>query len=66
MNELSFILAVLVYQGILSKDEAYKLQKAHSEGVINGDLKQMIAKVEKAFEAKEDLLEKVDASTLLK
>ena len=66
MNELVFILAILVYQGILTKEEAYKLRKAHAEGVINADMKQMIAKVEKAFVDKEAGLTTVDAKDLLK
>lgn len=66
MNELTFVLAILIYQGILTKEEARKLLKAHSEGVINADLKQMVTKVEKALTSTEESLKKVDAATLIK
>lgn len=66
MNEMSFLLAILIYQGILTKDEARKLQRAHSEGVISSNLEQMVIKVKKALEPSEDLLERVDATSLIK
>lgn len=65
MNELTFLIAVLVRKDILSADEARSLIKTSKEGVINGNLGDMIAKVDVALKPKPLGIEKIDAKKFL-
>lgn len=65
MNEATYLLAVLVIKGIVTKKEALLLKRSMTEGVINSDLNQMLAKVEKALVPLEKPLETIDAKTLI-
>ena len=65
MNEVVFLLAILVHKEVITKREALVLQRSLSENIINGDLNQMITKVEKAFVTKEKELKTIDAKDLL-
>ena len=65
MNDLVFILAVLVYKKVITKKEANTIKKSLSEGVINGDLSQMIDKITKAFEDKAQDIETISAKDIL-
>lgn len=66
MNELTYTLAILVNKGVLQLDEAKKLLKSSKESVTNGDLKQMIAKVEKSLAIDTtNELESIDAKQLM-
>lgn len=65
MNEITFTLALLVHKEIITKAEARTLQRSLSQGIVNSNLTEMIAKVEKAFVKDELEIERVDAKTLL-
>lgn len=65
MSDIAFVLAILVHKNILSKSEAYTIKKSMSEGVINGDLSQMIDKIDKAFENKSQEIETISAKDIL-
>lgn len=64
MNELTYILAVLVKKDVLSVHEAGAIQKAAKESVISTNLGEMIAKVDKAL-TKKPGIEKVDARDII-
>lgn len=66
MNELTFILAILIKQNVLTVQEAKALQKSSRENVTNASLSDMVTKVENALEVKEDQIKKIDATDLLK
>lgn len=50
MNEVTYLLAILIHKDVLSLEEAKLLQKALRESVTNTNLKEMIEKVSKALE----------------
>ncbi len=66
MNELTFLIAVLVRKDVLTVVEASALLKASKEGVINGNVGEMVAKVDRALKRKTDDVEKVDAKEFMK
>lgn len=66
MNEVTFLLAILIKKEIITEHEAIVLKRSLSENIINGDLHQMIAKVEKAFIKPTKDLETIDAKDLLR
>jgi hypothetical protein len=66
MNDLVFILAILVHKEVISKTEAYAIKKCLSEGVLNNSLSQMIDKITKSLLSKDDSLDTVDAKDILK
>lgn len=65
MNEVAFILAILVSKDVLSLQEAVSLKKSLSQGVISSNLKDMIEKVNKAIEIKESEFETIHAQDIL-
>jgi len=65
MNEVAFILAILVSKDVLSLQEAVSLKKSLSQGVISSNLKDMIEKVDKATETKESEFETIHAQDIL-
>lgn len=65
MNELTYMLAILVNKEVLTPLEARKIQKASTEGVISSNLPEMMAKVAKALKQPEDTLEKISAKDFL-
>lgn len=65
MNEVTYLLAILIRKDILSLDEALKLKRALTQSVTNANLTQMIEKVDKALEVKQDAVETLDASKVL-
>lgn len=67
MNELTFILAVLVTKEVLTITEAAAIHKASKESIISSNLGEMIAKVTKALEPSPDTgaIEKVDARSII-
>lgn len=66
MNEITFILAVLVNKDVITLQEAVKLKKSLTQNVISSNLKDMIEKVSKALEIKESDVETIDAQDILK
>jgi hypothetical protein len=66
MNEVTFVLAILVDKDILTLQEAAKLKKSLTQSTINSNLKNMIEKVDKALAIKEDEIETISAVYLLK
>lgn len=66
MNEVTFVLAILVDKDILTLQEAAKLKKSLTQSTINSNLKNMIEKVDKALAIKEDEIETISAVDLLK
>lgn len=65
MNELTYILAVLVRSNVLTVVEARQLQKASVEGTVSSNLGEMITKVDKALHKEEDALTKLNARDIL-
>lgn len=65
MNEITYLLAVLVVKDILSVDEAKKIQAEMTKGVISSDLGHMVTKVKTALENKESDVKKIDAKEFL-
>lgn len=65
MNEVTFMLAILVNKDILSLQEAVSLKKSLSQGIISSNLKDMIEKVDKATEIKESEFETIHAQDIL-
>lgn len=66
MNELTFLIAILVRKDVLSVDEARSLIKSSKEGVLNGNLGEMIAKVDAALKPKDMTIQKLDAKEFMK
>lgn len=65
MNEVTFMLAILVNKDILSLQEAVSLKKSLSQGIISSNLKDMIEKVDKAVKIKESEFETIHAQDIL-
>ncbi len=65
MSEVTFLLAVLVNKEILTLQEALALKKSLTQSITNANLSEMITKVSKALEIKEDTIKTVDASKVL-
>ena len=66
MNEVTFLLAVLIEKEILTVSEAKSLQKSLKESVTNANLGEMITKVDNALSDKDETVKKIDAKTILK
>ena len=65
MNEITYLLAVLVVKDILSVDEAKKIQAEITKGVISSDLGHMVTKVKTALDSKVSDIKKIDAKEFL-
>lgn len=65
MNEVTFMLAIMVNKDILSLQEAVALKKSLSQGTISSNLKDMIEKVDKATEIKDSEFETIHAEDIL-
>lgn len=65
MNELTYILAILVRSNMLTVVEARQLQKAFAEGTVTSNLGEMITKVDKALHVESSDLEKISAKDFL-
>ena len=65
MNELTYILAVLVRSNVLTVVEARQIQKASVEGTVSSNLGEMITKVDKALHEDKDTITKVNARDVL-
>lgn len=65
MNELTYILAILVRKDVLSVQEARQIQKASNEAVTSSNLGEMIAKVDRALKTKTPEIEKLDARDII-
>lgn len=65
MNELTYVLAILVHKEVLTPLEARKVQKAAVEAVITSNLTEMVTKVDKALRQPDDGLEKISAKDFL-
>ena len=66
MNEITFVLAVLVNKEVITKKEALLLHKSMSQSVLNSDINQMIDKVEKAFIVDKISIQTIDANDIIK
>lgn len=66
MNELTFLLAVLVKKDVLTELEAKQLKKEAAQNILNSDLPAMLAKVDRAFKVEEKELQTIDASDIIK
>jgi hypothetical protein len=66
MNELTYLLAVLINKDILSVDEAKKLQNECRKGIVNSNIGEMVSKVERALKDKSEGLKKVSATDFFK
>jgi hypothetical protein len=69
MNQLTFILAILVFKDVLSVNEAKSIKKAASQGTFTANLSEMISKVSDAVtkdEHEASNLNKINAKDLLK
>lgn len=65
MNELTYMLAILVCKDVLSVDEAKSIQKASNEAVISSNLGEMITKVNSALRKKTIEVKKLDARDII-
>lgn len=65
MNELTFLLAVLINKNVITEHEAKLLKISLDKSVINGNLKEMTAKVEEAFKEVVPEITTIDAKNVL-
>lgn len=65
MNELTYILAILVRKDVLTVQEAAALKKEGGENVITSNLGEMITKVDRALRKKASDVEKLDARDII-
>lgn len=66
MNEITFVLAVLVNKEIITKQEAQRLHKSMTQNILNSNINEMIAKVERALSVNEISLQTIDANDIIK
>ena len=66
MNEITFVLAVLVNKEIITKQEAQKLHKSMTQNILNSNINEMIAKVEHALSVSEISIQTIDANDIIK
>lgn len=65
MNEVIFMLAILVNKKVLSLQEAVNIKKSLSQGIISSNLKDMVNKVDEAMQIIETDFEKIHAEDIL-
>jgi hypothetical protein len=66
MNEITFVLAVLVNKEVITKQEAQKLHKSMTQNILNSNINEMISKVERALSVNEISLQTIDANDIIK
>jgi hypothetical protein len=63
MQEIIFLLAVLIKKEVITKEEGIKIKGSISSGILTSNLGEMVGKINEALESSVDI-EKLDAADL--
>lgn len=63
MQEIIFLLAVLIKKEVITKEEGIKIKASISSGILTSNLGEMVGKINEALESSVDI-EKLDAADL--